>query len=102
MVIAESDRTVVLEGNHCFPPEALKCEFFRASTHHASCAWKDMASRLDVVVGEKVNSEAAWYYPTRNPRPIQYAGISHSGAVSACRLERFGVRREAAASHKYR
>lgn len=62
-VIAESDSTLVLEGNHYFPPEALKREFFRPGRHHTTCPWKGTASYLDVVVGEAVNPDAAWYYP---------------------------------------
>ncbi|MEO7052568.1 MAG: DUF427 domain-containing protein [Rhodanobacter sp.] len=62
-VIAQSDDTVVVEGNHYFPAESLRREYFRASEQHSTCAWKGLASYYDVVVGDKVNPGAAWYYP---------------------------------------
>jgi uncharacterized protein (DUF427 family) len=62
-VLAESDDTVVVEGNHYFPPEALRREHFRPSDRHTVCPWKGTASYLDVVVGDQVNEAAAWYYP---------------------------------------
>jgi uncharacterized protein (DUF427 family) len=63
-VLAESDDTVVVEGNHYFPADALRREHFRATDHQSSCPWKGTASYYDVVVGEAVNANAAWYYPT--------------------------------------
>ncbi|MEO7071864.1 MAG: DUF427 domain-containing protein [Rhodanobacter sp.] len=59
----ESDRTVVVEGNHYFPRESLKAEHFRDSTKHTVCPWKGTASYFDVVVDDQVNPGAAWYYP---------------------------------------
>lgn len=67
VVIADSDHTVVVEGNHYFPPEALKREYFRPSAHHTVCPWKGTASYLDVAVDGTVNTEAAWYYPEPKP-----------------------------------
>ena len=61
--LAESDSTVVVEGNHYFPRGSLQNECFRSSNHHTTCHWKGQASYYDVVVGEKVNESAAWYYP---------------------------------------
>jgi uncharacterized protein (DUF427 family) len=66
-VLAESDDTVVVEGNHYFPPESLHKEHFRESNAHTSCPWKGQASYYDIFVGEKVNRQAAWYYP--DPKP---------------------------------
>lgn len=63
-VIAESDETVVVEGNHYFPPESVKSEYLAGSETHTRCPWKGMASYYDVVVDGQVNSDAAWYYPT--------------------------------------
>lgn len=63
-VIAESDHTVVVEGNHYFPSDSIKREHFRESDTHTTCGWKGVASYYDVVVGESVNKDAAWYYPT--------------------------------------
>lgn len=62
-VIAESDNTVVVEGNHYFPPESLKREHFRDSSQQSICPWKGTASYFDVVVNDEVNPGAAWYYP---------------------------------------
>ncbi|MFO0734550.1 MAG: DUF427 domain-containing protein [Labilithrix sp.] len=62
-VLAESDDTVVVEGNHYFPEGALRREHFRPSTSHTTCGWKGVASYFDVVVGDDVNRDAAWYYP---------------------------------------
>jgi uncharacterized protein (DUF427 family) len=62
-VLAESDDTVVVEGNHYFPPDSLKREYFRESDAHTVCGWKGTASYYDVVVDGQVNEQAAWYYP---------------------------------------
>ncbi len=66
-VIAESDATRVVEGNHYFPPDSLKQEYFRPSDHHSVCGWKGTASYYDVEVEGRVNANAAWYYPTPKP-----------------------------------
>ncbi len=62
-IIAESDKTIVVEGNHYFPPDALKKEFFEESATQTTCAWKGRASYFNVVVGGEKNKDAAWYYP---------------------------------------
>ena len=62
-VIAESDRTVVVEGNHYFPKEAVKAEFLRDSATHTTCPWKGVASYYSLQVGSETNRNAAWYYP---------------------------------------
>jgi uncharacterized protein (DUF427 family) len=62
-VIAESDRTVVIEGNHYFPPEDVRREHLEQSAHHSVCPWKGTASYYDVVIGGERNQAAAWYYP---------------------------------------
>ena len=63
IIIAESDDTVVVEGNHYFPADSLKREFFEESTTTSHCPWKGEASYYSVVVGEAKNADAAWYYP---------------------------------------
>lgn len=63
-VIAESDDTVVVEGNHYFPASAVRSEHVRPSATTTTCGWKGVASYQDVVVGDAVNRDAAWYYPT--------------------------------------
>jgi uncharacterized protein (DUF427 family) len=63
-VLAESNDTVVVEGNHYFPPESIHRENFQESATHTTCPWKGEASYYDVVVNGEVNKDAAWYYPT--------------------------------------
>jgi len=63
VVIADSDDTVVVEGNHYFPGESVKSEFLGNSTHRSSCPWKGEASYYDLVVDGETNPAAAWYYP---------------------------------------
>jgi len=62
-VIAESDQTVVVEGNHYFPPQSLHEEFFRPSGSHTVCPWKGVASYYTIDVDGVTNANAAWYYP---------------------------------------
>ena len=61
--IAESDRTVLVEGNHYFPPADVRSELLAASDTHTHCPWKGDASYYDIVVGTATNRDAAWYYP---------------------------------------
>ncbi|MFQ5419703.1 MAG: DUF427 domain-containing protein [Anaerolineae bacterium] len=63
IVIAESDKTQIVEGNHYFPPEAIKKEFFQENSRHTVCPWKGTASYYDVTVDGKVKRAVAWYYP---------------------------------------
>src|SRR5215210_5476645 len=62
-VLAESDDTVVVEGNHYFPPPSIQREYLRPSGTHTTCPWKGEASYYDVVVNGETNADAAWYYP---------------------------------------
>ncbi len=62
-IIAESDATIVVEGNHYFPASSVKSEFLKESNTHTTCPWKGVASYYDVVVEDKANKDAAWYYP---------------------------------------
>ena len=62
-VLAESDQTVVVEGNHYFPPDAVRREYLRDSATHTVCGWKGTASYYNLEVGGQVNRDAAWYYP---------------------------------------
>lgn len=63
-VLAESDDTVVVEGNHYFPPASVRVELFEDSATTTTCPWKGEASYRDVVVDGERNADAAWYYPT--------------------------------------
>lgn len=62
-VLAESADTIVVEGNHYFPPDSINREYFGDSSTHSRCFWKGTASYFDVVVDGEKNTDAAWYYP---------------------------------------
>lgn len=62
-IIAESDDTVVVEGNHYFSADSLKRGYFCESDQHSHCPWKGDASYYDIVVDGATNKAAAWYYP---------------------------------------
>lgn len=66
-IIAESDDTIVVEGNHYFPAGSIKKEFFVPSETHTVCGWKGTASYYDVIVGGEINKDAAWFYPFTKP-----------------------------------
>ncbi len=63
-VLAESNSTIVVEGNHYFPADSIKSEYFKDSTHHTTCGWKGVASYYTIEVNGQSNPNAAWYYPT--------------------------------------
>jgi uncharacterized protein (DUF427 family) len=62
-VLADSDKTIEIEGNQYFPPDSIHPEFFQPSEYHTTCGWKGEASYFDVVVNGSKNANAAWYYP---------------------------------------
>ena len=66
-VVAESDHTVVVEGNHYFPPESVNAAYLEPSATHTTCSWKGVASYHTLVVDGKRNADAAWFYP--DPKP---------------------------------
>jgi uncharacterized protein (DUF427 family) len=61
--LAESDDNVVVEGNHYFPADSIKAEYFADSSSHTTCPWKGEASYKTLVVEGAENADAAWYYP---------------------------------------
>ncbi len=63
-VLAESNETVVVEGNHYFPPESINNEYFQSSSSKTTCPWKGLASYYNVVVNGDMNRNAAWFYPS--------------------------------------
>ena len=69
--IAASDDCVVVEGNRYFPPDAVDRAHLRASSRTSVCPWKGTAQYYDVVVGDRVNADAAWYYA--DPKPAAAA-----------------------------
>ncbi len=62
-ILAESDDTLIVEGNHYFPAESLRNEFFRQSPFRSRCPWKGEAAYYHIEAGGKRNENAAWYYP---------------------------------------
>jgi uncharacterized protein (DUF427 family) len=63
VVVAESDDTVVVEGNHYFPESSLKREYVTFSNHRTSCPWKGQAHYYSLLVHGDLNPDAVWYYP---------------------------------------
>ena len=62
-VVAQSNETIVVEGNHYFPPDSIDPACFAPSDTHTTCHWNGVASYYHVKVGGKVNADAAWFYP---------------------------------------
>jgi uncharacterized protein (DUF427 family) len=62
-IIAESDDTIVVEGNHYFPPGSVREEFLRPSNTTSVCPWKGTASYYTLAANDTENPDAAWYYP---------------------------------------
>jgi uncharacterized protein (DUF427 family) len=73
-VLAESDKTVVVEGNHYFPPETVNKEYLQDSDTHTTCSWKGVASYYSIAVDGQVNKDAAWYYPSAKEKAKQIEG----------------------------
>lgn len=73
-VIAESDDTVVVEGNHYFPAEAVRKDLLRPSEHTTVCGWKGTANYHDIHVDGKTNAGAAWYYAEPKTEARDIAG----------------------------
>ena len=63
-VVAESDRTILVEGNHYFPPESIHEEYFKPSDTQTTCGWKGTASYKSLSVDGETNTDACWYYPS--------------------------------------
>lgn len=74
MVIADSDSTKVVEGNHYFPPEAIRRQFLRESDTQTHCPWKGDASYYHIEVSGQMLRDAAWYYPQTKPEAREIEG----------------------------
>jgi uncharacterized protein (DUF427 family) len=70
-VIAESNDTVMVEGNHYFPQESLNQTFVTFSNHKTMCAWKGQASYCSLIVNGELNPDAVWYYPDPKPEAAE-------------------------------
>jgi uncharacterized protein (DUF427 family) len=73
-VIAESDDTVLVEGNHYFPESSLDRRYVTFSNHRTTCAWKGQASYYSLLVDGELNPDAAWYYPDPKPEAEMVRG----------------------------
>lgn len=74
VVLAESDRCEVVEGNLYFPADSLKMDYFQPSTHQTTCGWKGVASYYTIVVNGQTNANAAWYYADPKPAAANIKG----------------------------
>ena len=102
-VLAESEDTKVVEGNHYFPQGSVSAEYVTASEKTSVCPWKGVASYLDLAVDGKTNAGAAWYYPHPKPAAAEIAdyvafwkGVEVVDDQEAPKTERrgiFGMRR---------
>lgn len=73
-VIAQSDQTIIVEGNHYFPPESIQEEFFKPSDTQTTCGWKGTASYKTLEVDGKTNEDACWYYPAPKDQAANIKG----------------------------
>jgi uncharacterized protein (DUF427 family) len=73
-IIAESNDTVVVEGNHYFPAESVNAEYLRESATHTTCPWKGEASYHSLEVDGQKNPDAAWFYPAPKDAAKQITG----------------------------
>jgi uncharacterized protein (DUF427 family) len=74
-IIAESDETVVVDGNHYFPPDSVKTEKLEVSDTKSTCHWKGEASYCSIRVAEQVNADAAWFYPEAKEEAANIEGF---------------------------
>ncbi len=74
VILAESEDTVVVDGNHYFPPEAINQEHFQPSQTTSVCGWKGTASYYSVQVNGETNKDCAWYYPETKPEANHITG----------------------------
>lgn len=84
-VLAESNRTVIVEGNYYFPKDSVHPEYFRESDTHTICPWKGTASYRHVEVNGQRNPDAAWFYP--DPKPAAARIKDHVAFWKGVRIE---------------
>jgi uncharacterized protein (DUF427 family) len=73
-VVAESDKCVMVEGNHYFPADSVRMELLQPVDQTTVCGWKGVANYYDIVVGGKRNPGAAWYYADPLPAASEIQG----------------------------
>lgn len=74
-IIAQSNETLIVEGNHYFPIESVNNDFLNDSETSSTCPWKGKASYYSLNVDEKINKDAAWYYPSPKPEANKIKGM---------------------------
>lgn len=74
VTIAESDDTVVVEGNHYFPESSLNRAYVTFSNHRTSCPWKGQAHYLSLLVNGEMNPDAVWFYPEPSEAAAEIKG----------------------------
>lgn len=73
-VLAQSNDTVIIDGNHYFPPESVNKQYFQESNTHTTCPWKGTANYYDIEVNGKTNRDAAWFYPNAKEKAKHFEG----------------------------
>ena len=73
-VLAESDDTIIVEGNHYFPGDSINQEYFQESNTHSTCFWKGVANYYNIEVDGQTNKDAAWYYPSAKEKAKNFEG----------------------------
>jgi uncharacterized protein (DUF427 family) len=81
-VIAESDDTIEIEGNHYFPIDSVNSKYLSASEMHTTCPWKGEASYFDIEVDGEINKDAAWYYPSPKETSLNVVGKDFSNYIA--------------------
>lgn len=71
VVLAQSNKTIEIEGNQYFPPDSVNRQYLEDSTLHSTCPWKGEASYYNIIVNGKKNPDAAWYYPDPKDAAVQ-------------------------------
>ena len=73
-VLAQSNDTVIIDGNHYFPPVSVNKQYFQESNTHSTCPWKGTANYYDIEVNGQTNKDAAWFYPNAKEKAKHFEG----------------------------
>ena len=73
-VLAQSNDTIIIDGNHYFPPESINKQYFQESNKHTICPWKGSANYYDIEVNGQINKDAAWFYPNAKEKAKHFEG----------------------------
>jgi uncharacterized protein (DUF427 family) len=81
-IIAESNDTIIIEGNHYFPPKSVNKKFLKHSETKTNCPWKGKASYYDIVANNKTNQDTAWFYNHPKPTALEIVKKDFSGYIA--------------------